>query len=65
MRISLTRILPQSPKSATFLADMERDWLLETIKSDNHGLSKHFKREYVFQALRDPQAYMFAAIFLL
>ncbi|KAM5543430.1 hypothetical protein V8D89_002681 [Ganoderma adspersum] len=51
------------PENATFLAKAERDWLLDTIQSDNAGLSKQFKREFVTQALRDPQAHIHAAIF--
>ncbi|KAI1794360.1 MFS general substrate transporter, partial [Ganoderma leucocontextum] len=50
------------PENATFLTEAERAWLLETISGDNVGLSKQFKREFVFQALCDPQAYIFAAI---
>ena len=63
---SLTRIsYLQYPENASFLTEVERDWLLETIRGDTGGLSKHFKREFVIQALRDPQAYIHAAIFFL
>ncbi|KAM5543433.1 hypothetical protein V8D89_002684 [Ganoderma adspersum] len=51
------------PENASFLTDAERDWLLDTIGGDTVGLPKHFKREFVIQALRDPQAYIHAAIF--
>ncbi|PIL23088.1 MFS general substrate transporter [Ganoderma sinense ZZ0214-1] len=52
------------PENAAFLAQTAKDWLLETrVRDDNAGLSKQFKREFVFQALRDPQAYIHAAIF--
>ncbi|KAI1794369.1 MFS general substrate transporter [Ganoderma leucocontextum] len=53
------------PENATFLTDAERAWLLEAIKHDNAGGSKQFKREFIIQALRDPQAYIFAAMFFL
>ncbi|PIL23217.1 MFS general substrate transporter [Ganoderma sinense ZZ0214-1] len=53
------------PENATFLTDAERTWLLETIKQDSAGGSKQFKREFIFQALRDPKAYLFMAMFFL
>nr|VWP01939.1 PKS_ER domain-containing protein [Ganoderma boninense] len=53
------------PENATFLTDAERTWLLETIKNDSAGGSKQFKREFIFQALRDPKAYVFMAMFFL
>ncbi|KAM5543419.1 hypothetical protein V8D89_002670 [Ganoderma adspersum] len=54
-----------NPENATFLTDAERTWLLETIKHDSAGGSKQFKREFIFQALRDPKAYIFMAMFFL
>ena len=60
-----THLYFQYPENASFLTEAERDWLLETIRGDTGGLSKHFKREFVIQALRDPQAYIHAAIFFL
>ncbi|PIL23086.1 MFS general substrate transporter [Ganoderma sinense ZZ0214-1] len=51
------------PENAAFLSKAERDWLLDTIRGDTVGLSRHFKREFVIQALRDPQAYIHAVIF--
>ena len=64
-KVCLTHIYSQNPENATFLTDAERTWLLETIKHDSAGGSKQFKREFVFQALRDPKAYIFVSIFLL
>nr|VWP01916.1 Dense granular protein GRA10 [Ganoderma boninense] len=51
------------PENAAFLTEAERDWLLDVIGTDSVGLSKHFKREFIFQALRDPQVYIHSAIF--
>ena len=65
LQMYLTFIYPQDPETATFLAEAERNWLLDTIQGDNAGLSKQFKRDFVMQALRDPQAYIHAAIFFL
>ena len=64
-QVSLTHIYSQNPENATFLTDAERTWLLETIKHDSAGGSKQFKREFIFQALRDPKAYIFMAMFFL
>ncbi|TBU21809.1 MFS general substrate transporter [Dichomitus squalens] len=50
------------PENASFLTKLEREWLVETIKQDSTGLSKEFKRKFVFQALRDPHVWMLFGI---
>ena len=55
----------QNPENATFLTDSERIWLLETLRHDSAGGSKQFKREFILQALREPKAYAFMAMYFL
>ena len=64
VRVSLTHVY-QNPENATFLTDAERTWLLETLRRDSAGGSKQFKREFIFQALREPKAYAFMVMFFL
>ncbi|KAI0760001.1 major facilitator superfamily domain-containing protein, partial [Fomes fomentarius] len=52
------------PEKATFLTDAERTWLIATIKSDTAGLSKSYRSQFVWQALRDPHSYLMASIYL-
>ncbi|KAI1795256.1 MFS general substrate transporter [Ganoderma leucocontextum] len=50
------------PDKATFLTEPERTWLVETIERDSFGLSRQFKRKFVFQALRDPHVWLLFGI---
>ena len=52
----------QYPDKATFLTEPERAWLVETLKNDTLGLSRQFKRKFVFQALRDPHIWLLFGI---
>ena len=63
-RVPLTYIY-QNPENATFLTDAERTWLLEALRHDSAGGSKQFKWEFVLQALREPKAYAFMAMYFL
>ena len=55
----------QNPENATFLTDAERTWLLEALRHDSAGGSKQFKWEFILQALREPKAYAFMAMYFL
>nr|VWP01923.1 N/A [Ganoderma boninense] len=48
---------------ATFLTEAERAWLLDTLKHDSAHGSKHFKAEFILQALRDPKTYLFVTMY--
>ncbi|PIL23220.1 MFS general substrate transporter [Ganoderma sinense ZZ0214-1] len=61
----LTVVLAVYPEHATFLTEEERTWLLGTLKHDSAAGSKHFKREFIFQALRDPKTYLFVTMYFL
>ncbi|KAM5539671.1 hypothetical protein V8D89_006780 [Ganoderma adspersum] len=50
------------PDKATFLTEPERASLVETLKRDSLGLSRQFKRKFVFQALRDPHIWLLFGI---
>ncbi|PCH39068.1 MFS general substrate transporter [Wolfiporia cocos MD-104 SS10] len=50
------------PDSATFLSPEEREWLVETLKQDTAGSSRTLKLKFLLQALRDPHAYLLAAM---
>ncbi|PCH43109.1 MFS general substrate transporter [Wolfiporia cocos MD-104 SS10] len=54
--------MPDYPETAGFLTEEERRWLVRTIKQDTAGSSKALKRKFLSEALRDPHAYMFAAM---
>ncbi|PCH43104.1 phthalate transporter [Wolfiporia cocos MD-104 SS10] len=60
--ISAFVIMQDYPETAGFLTEEEREWLVQTIKQDTVGSSKALKRKFLLEALRDPHAYMFAAM---
>ncbi|PIL26423.1 hypothetical protein GSI_12180 [Ganoderma sinense ZZ0214-1] len=61
--VLLVRLL-QYPDKADFLTESERPWLVDTIERDSSELSRHFKRKFVFQALRDPHVWLLFCIHL-
>ena len=65
VQLCLTHSFLQIPENATFLTDAERTWLLETLRRDNAGGTEQFKPEFILQALREPKAYAFMAMFFL
>lgn len=50
------------PETATFLTPAERDWLVQALREDTAASSKEFNLRYLIQALRDPHAYLLAAM---
>ncbi|KAI0742333.1 MFS general substrate transporter [Daedaleopsis nitida] len=52
------------PENASILTGAERKWLINTIRTNNTGLSKSYKAEFIMQALRDPHLYLMAVIYL-
>ncbi|KAI0655691.1 MFS general substrate transporter [Cubamyces menziesii] len=57
-------IMQDYPERATFLTEDERAWLVDTLKTDNAGLSKELKWKFISQALCDPRSYLMVALFL-
>ncbi|KAM0723527.1 hypothetical protein Q7P37_000514 [Cladosporium fusiforme] len=64
--ISLWWILPESPNTASFLNEREREVALERIRDNHNGVkNREHKRYQVFEALKDPKVWMltFAVFF--
>ncbi|KAF8693161.1 hypothetical protein AX14_002309 [Amanita brunnescens Koide BX004] len=50
------------PDTATFLTPYEQQALIWLLKEDAQGLSTHYERKFVWQALSDYKAYIFALL---
>ncbi|KAF7314783.1 Membrane transporter [Mycena kentingensis (nom. inval.)] len=54
-------LFPDSPTNAWFLTERERAMAVVRIKTNQAGVeNKHFKKEQMIEALRDPKTWLFA-----
>ncbi|EAU90945.1 hypothetical protein CC1G_02332 [Coprinopsis cinerea okayama7 len=52
------------PETASFLTPKERSIIIAMLKEDSQGLSKEFKKEFLWHALKDYKTYVQVGIYL-
>ncbi|KAF8133663.1 major facilitator superfamily domain-containing protein [Boletus edulis] len=52
------------PETATFLTEVERQYIVELMKADSQGLATHYNFQFVLQALKDYKIYLQFVIYI-
>lgn len=62
--ISAQNYLMKYPETATFLNEDEKKCLTRMLREDSQGLSTHYDKKFVWQAMTDYKTYVQVGIYI-